>query len=290
MVHHIATDDAPEDNHKADDYEHGEPRRSWVGAAGLAPLEMEYRTDAAETGSLKGEPMRAGNDETGANDRADGWPAVSDELILGVHHALNNRVGALAAVAQVLEGEIEPDDPLRAALLDEVERLQETVRSLSWLPRNRAAGAAEPVQLSDVLPPVLRLYGYHHGVRDVACRLEAAPDLLPAWANPQQLAQTLLVLLIAAGQEARERGQEIRLRCSGDAEWLTLAVEIIEPVEPLPWGYGEAGSGGTVDAEGIRGWVEGMGGRLETGAEAEGAHSRIWLPTLLAVRRRERGS
>jgi hypothetical protein len=199
------------------------------------------------------------------------WLPVSAELIAGVHHALNNRVGALSAVTQVLEGEMNAAHPLRLALADEVKRLQATVRVLTLLPRP-ADAVPEPVLLPDLLPGITELYGLHHGVRDTECVVETEHGILPLYCEPTLLAHLLLTLLIAAGETAREAGAQVRLRASGDER------EVVVTIEPE--------GAETLRVEALRAWAEELGGAVAGGA----GRYELRLPTLLEVRRRERES
>ena len=200
---------------------------------------------------------------------------MADELIAGIHHALNNRVGALGAVAQVLGMEMEAEDPLRAALAAEVERLQGTVAALTLLPI-RPGAREEPVLLSDLLPRVVELYGYHHGVRDTACTVEGAESVLPLWAEPTRLAHLLLAMAIAAGEAARSSGGRAVVRCTGDAAEVEVRVAV---------GAGAAAGG----VESLAPWAAEMGGSLVREEAPEGgAELVLRLPTLPEVRRRQR--
>jgi signal transduction histidine kinase len=201
------------------------------------------------------------------------WLPVSAELIAGVHHALNNRVGALSAVTQVLEGEMGAQNPLRLALADEVKRLQATVRTLTLLPRH-ADATPEPVHLPDLLPGVVELYGLHHGVRDTACVVETQDGILPLYCEPTLLAHLLLTLLVAAGEAAREAGTGVRLLARGDAREVTVT---IEP-------QGEIAGEAAMRVEALRPWADELGGAVSGGA----GRYRLRLPTLPEVRRRER--
>jgi signal transduction histidine kinase len=202
---------------------------------------------------------------------AEVWLPVSAELIAGVHHALNNRVGALSAVTQVLEGEMDPAHPLRLALADEVKRLQATVRALTLLARP-ADAAPEPVLLPDLLPGITELFGLHHGVRDTECEVRVDDGVLPLYCEPTLLAHLLLTLLIAAGEAAREAGTGVRLHASGDAR------EVVVTIEP----EGEE----TPRVEALGEWAEELGGAVSGGA----GRYELRLPTLPEVRRRERES
>jgi nitrogen-specific signal transduction histidine kinase len=209
---------------------------------------------------------------------AEAWQRVGDELIAGIHHTLNNRVGALGAVAQVLAMEMPADHPLRAALAAEVQRLHETVGALTLLPLHAGAGE-EPVLLSELLPRVVELYGYHHGVRDTACRVEGAASVLPLWVVPTRLAHLLLAMTVAAGEVAREAGGAVVVRCSGDDGCVEVRVGV------------EGGAGRCMDGvEALAPWAAEMGGSLAREAQtAGGAELVLRLPTLTEVRRRQRG-
>jgi nitrogen-specific signal transduction histidine kinase len=200
---------------------------------------------------------------------------MADELIAGIHHALNNRVGALGAVAQVLAMEMEADHPLRAALAAEVDRLQATVAALTLLPL-RPGATEQPVLLSDLLPRVVELYGYHHGVRDTTCSVEGAEAVLPLWAEPTRLAHLLLAMTIAAGEAARATGSATTVRCSGDATTVEVRVAV-------------QGDAPAAEAESLAPWAAEMGGSLEREeARGGGAELVLRLPTLPEVRRRQR--
>jgi hypothetical protein len=211
-------------------------------------------------------------------------PAVSDELIAGIHHALNNRVGALGAIAQVLAEEMRPEHPLRTALVREVDRLQQTVRSLALLPEGQ--NIAEPVLLSECFRGLMEIYGYHHAARDIPCHVESAADLLPVWAPPARLMHVLLALLITAAEAAQRHGGAVRLSCTGDTEQVAIAVEWIggSGAEALS-GVEQAGGADRLETA-LRARVAGMGGelRVERGTESP-LRFEIRIPTLPAVRR-----
>jgi signal transduction histidine kinase len=204
---------------------------------------------------------------------AEAWLRVSSEVISGVHHALNNRLGALSAVAQVLEAEMGSAHPLRSALVQEVDRLQATVRSLTLLPRREGA-SAEPVHLPDLLPSVVELFELHHGVRDTDCVVEGEGAVLPLYCEPNLLAHLLLTLLVAEGERARAAGTRVVLRYSGDDARVRVAIGAE--------GATEDGRDAMVAA--LRGGVGELGGEVAAG----GGGYELTLPTLPDVRRRER--
>ena len=74
------------------------------------------------------------------------WIELSDGLVAGIHHALNNRMAALGGAVQVLQGDIEVEHPLISLLSTEVRRLEGTASLLRYL--SHGDGTFEPVQLS----------------------------------------------------------------------------------------------------------------------------------------------
>lgn len=213
---------------------------------------------------------------------AEAWLRLSDAVVAGIHHTLNNRVAALRAVAQVLEMEVPPGHPLQRSLGVEMERLQETVRVLSLVPRHRTA-PAEPVQVADLLRDAHCLYREHHDLRDVPFAVEGAEDVLPVWGEPSALTHALLVLLGVVGRRAAgQAGAGIRARCTGDRSFVRVEVGL----------DGGGAAGGPGEAAALAGVEPGAaavllgrwGGEVE---EGEGGAVAAVLPTLLEARRRE---
>jgi C4-dicarboxylate-specific signal transduction histidine kinase len=206
---------------------------------------------------------------SGAEAAGEAWLAVSDGLVAGVHHALNNRLGTVSALVQLATlGEVGGMDPARA-LRDEMERLGDTLRLLSMIPR-RPGEEPIPLQLGDVLADALALVAQHREARDVEFAVETAPDLLPVLCPETALAHALLALLVGAGTAARETGAaRVAVRCTGDERRVTVEVE--------PEG---GAAGGAMDGAGLAALFAAAGGSVE----ATGRGTAARLPTLLAGR------
>lgn len=216
------------------------------------------------------------------------WFRVSDDLVLGLHHTLNNRVAALSAAVQVLQSDVAADHPLRGVLAGELERLRATVELLSLLPRGRRG--PEPVQLSDALAGVASLCQCHNLLRDLPLRIEEAPGLLPVWIEPSALTHALLVLVSAAGRAAQGRDAgEIRLRCHGDDRAITVEVSAAGGGERRREGGWEEEGLPDIDPRALEPLLREHGGTLEIRPDPAGRSAyRFHLPTLLEVRRRQR--
>lgn len=214
--------------------------------------------------------MSGADAEEGRGTAGEAWLAAADGLVAGVHHAINNRLGTLSALAQLAAMGGSPGAQALAALREETERMGSTLRLLALLPR-RPAEEPIPLQLGEVLPEALALVAQHREVRDVEFAVETAPDLLPVLCPETALVHALLVLLVGAGVAAREGGAaRVDVRCSGDEHRVTLEVEP----------EGDA-VGGPLGGAGLAALFAAAG--AETEATETGIIAR--LPTLLAGRR-----
>ena len=125
----------------------------------------------------------------------DDWPALSNDLLQGVIHALNNRVAALAAFLELARLGDETVDPL-AELPTEITQLQRVSGLFALLPERRAD--AEALELPTVVDDAVRLHEHHPRFRAERCEVlyegTPAPVRAPRWA----LVRTLVMLVHAA--------------------------------------------------------------------------------------------
>jgi len=141
----------------------------------------------------------------------DDWPTLSNELLQGLVHALNNRLSALGALMELARLRDERVDPL-AELPSEIAQLQGLTGLFALLPERRAD--AEALELSAALADAVRLHEHHLRLRAERCEVHyegtPAPVRAPRWA----LVRTLVMLVHAAKR-------------SGDATSERRAVPII---------------------------------------------------------------
>jgi hypothetical protein len=125
----------------------------------------------------------------------DDWPTLSNDLLQGLVHALNNRLAALGALMELARLRDETVDPL-AELPSEVAQLQGLTGLFALLPERRTD--AEALELSAALADAVRLHEHHLRLRTERCevRYEGAPPPVraPRWA----LVRTLVMLVHAA--------------------------------------------------------------------------------------------
>ncbi len=198
---------------------------------------------------------------------SESWSRLSEELIAGIHHALNNRMATLSAVGQVLESELPADHPLAGALGTEVTRLESTTSMLRLLERG---GGGEPVQLSASLADVSALLALHHRLRDVELVADVPAELHPLWVDPIALVRALLLMAVQAAGEGAHR---VEVVARGDDEVVEVRITA----------GGEAAAGAEAGLADAGAMLGAWGGRVVE----EGGALIATLPTLAAVRRRE---
>jgi hypothetical protein len=213
------------------------------------------------------------------------WLAVCDDLLWGFNHALSNRLAAITSITRILEYSDTGLEPLLSALSDEIVTLERTLNLLRLVPRN-PNGTEEPVILDDLLPEVLRLHQVRGDLLDLVFDLKFEGEAQPVWLEPARLTHALLVALgtfSRAAMAAGDKSVEVRVSSSESAVVIELRAH----------GQGVANrSSGTIftpDEAGLmRLLIGGAGGNLEEGADDRGRFIVLRLPTLLAVRERER--
>src|SRR3982751_3750668 len=104
---------------------------------------------------------------------SDDWRTISEELLQGLVHALNNRVAAISAFVELETLGDEQGNPL-AALPGEIAQLHRVNALFGLLPERRAE--AEALELRVVLEDAIRLHEHHprHRGEQLAVTFEGA--------------------------------------------------------------------------------------------------------------------
>ena len=208
------------------------------------------------------ERQRAGSAET------DDWSTLSDELLQGLVHALNNRVAALSAFVELARFGDDEADPL-VVLPAEITLLHK-VNSLFGLLPSRGS-EPEALELPLVLDDALRLHEHHPRLRGERCVVVHEGTPLPVRA-PRWALFRALVILVHAAKRASDTVQGrggTPLRIVGDASM--VSVHVSTRAEPSP----------SLLSLAVR-----CGGRCTR----EGDELIFTLPSILELRRRERAS
>ena len=198
--------------------------------------------------------------------RVDEWRTISEELLQGLVHALNNRVAALSAFVELAKLGDEEGDPL-TVLPEEIAQLHRVNALFGLLPERKSE--PEALELRAVLDDAIRLHEHHPRLRaePVAVTFEGAPGAVraPRWA----LVRALVMLVHRAkreGESVRGRGGAA-LRVHGDET--SIGVHVATPVRP------------SAD-------LTALAARCGGEARREGDDLVLRFPSLRELRRRER--
>jgi len=161
---------------------------------------------------------------TGNSSTLDDWSAISNDLLQGLIHALNNRVAALSAFLEL--GRMgDAIDPL-SELPGETAQLQQLSALFALLPERRTQ--AEPLELPAALDDAIRLHEHHPRLRAEHCEVRyegtAVPVRAPRWA----LVRTLVMLIHAAkrGREASHGPDVASLIVQTDDSTMSIRVSV----------------------------------------------------------------
>jgi hypothetical protein len=160
---------------------------------------------------------------------SDDWRTVSDELLQGLVHALNNRVAALSAFVELAKLGDDEGDPL-TVLSTEIAQLHQVNALFGLLPERRAE--AEALDLREVLDDAIRLHEHHPRLRGerVVVTSEGAPGVVraPRWALVRAMVM-LVHIAKRAAESAHGRGGAV-LHIRGDEA--AVGVHVATTAEP----------------------------------------------------------
>lgn len=196
------------------------------------------------------------------------WSKLSDELLQGLVHALNNRVAALSAFVELARLGDEEADPL-IVLPAELTLLHRVNGLFALLPER--GSEPEALELSLVLDDALRLHEHHPRLRSERCVAVCEGTPLPVRAPRWALLRVLVMLVHAAERETesmRGRGGA-PIRVVGDP--VTVSVHVTTPAEPSPY-------------------LTSLAQRCGGSCTREGDELVFRLPSILELRRLERAS
>lgn len=160
------------------------------------------------------------------------WLALVDQVLQGVHHALNNRIGSISAVVELLQLSDAPDMPdLNGAktLESDLSRLVECNRVLRLLPYDRHSGE-EPLILDDVLADVLAIHRFIHEVRDLPVTIVPVRFVEPVRCERSALLQVLTLLLAEVKRLAKDATSVVRAMTESDEQWVCVHFQAGAPL------------------------------------------------------------
>jgi hypothetical protein len=222
--------------------------------------------------------ISSGGSHASADDDIEDWLSLLDQVLQGLHHALNNRIGTLSALIELAElSELPADGSAFKAVTSDIERLGDCNHVIDLLHRDSAAGE-EPLMVDDVLTDAYAIHRYLHDVRDVQVTASPARAAEPVRVHRWVLLRALSLLLYDARRLAKSLDRFVVAATDADAEWVRVSFRV------------DDGAGGSVDAvpasfggRHAEVLAERLGGNVFREAGAVGMR----LPTLKARRARE---
>jgi hypothetical protein len=195
------------------------------------------------------------------------WLALSDAILAGLVHALNNRLTALSVCAE-LAGAGDDQAASSGILTTELVRLQHACALLAQLP---ARGLMpEAVELVPVIRDAIALHSHHPRLRAVECEIEQTEALHPVRVPRWALLRLCLILVDVAKQTAGATGlPRATLRLSGDDGAVRVHARAAVDLGAYTAAMAEA-----------------CGGEVQR----DGEDLVLTLPSLHELRRRERGT
>lgn len=192
------------------------------------------------------------------------WAELSDALLAGLVHMLNNRVTALSVCAELASM---GDEEMIAGgvLTNEMQRLQRASALIGLMPSR--PHQPEALELRPVLDDALALHAHHPRTRLVACDVTVDGAMQPVRAPRWALLRLMLVLVDSAKDAAAESARGTSVRLSSDER--SARVHVPTPSDGGPYGAAMAAL---------------CGGELAR----DGDDLVLSLPTLLWLRQRER--
>ena len=195
------------------------------------------------------------------------WTELSEALMRGLVHALNNRVAALSALSELVALGDDASTTQRV-LPGELARLQQVNVLFRLLLTEELP--AEAMELAPVLDDALALHAHHSRLRIVRCDVVREENILPLRAPRWALLRLLLLLLEHGKQHAEslDAGATV-LHVNGTERMVVLTVSALGAPSP---------------------YARDMAERCGATLEFDDGEIIARLPTLLEVRRNERGA
>jgi two-component system NtrC family sensor kinase len=162
--------------------------------------------------------------------------AALGQLVSGIAHELNNPLTSIMGYAQLLLGHGLADKPMAEAkrILQEAERARRIVKNLLFF-ASETTPERSPVDLNEVVERTLALRSYELKIENIAIATDLSPDLPRTMADPYQLQQVVLNLLVNAEQALLEsRGHGTVKISTGYAGADRLALEVADDGPGMP--------------------------------------------------------
>jgi len=160
---------------------------------------------------------------------SDEWLELVDQVLLGLDHALNNRLGALRAFAELLRDDVwRTTSAATDSIQKEVARLEETTSVVRLLARPKQPSPTGLI-LEDVLADVLRIHAMLYDVRRTPLELIPSAPLEPVWSERSALIRLLSLILYTLRRQACAAGVDGSVHLITEANEHTVRIRIASP-------------------------------------------------------------
>lgn len=213
------------------------------------------------------------------------------QLVSGVAHEINNPLTSILGFSELALGRPGVEPTLRTSLQtirSEAIRLRDVVVNLTSFAR-RAPHRTEVVDIRKLFGRLVELRNYQLQSNNIWLHVEQPAEAVYVTADPDQLLQVILNLVINAEQaikSCRDRG-EIRLSCGLEDEraWLSvrdngagMTDEVREHIFDPFYTTKPAGEGTGLGLSISHGIINQHGGEISVESSGSGTLIRIWLP------------
>jgi signal transduction histidine kinase len=165
--------------------------------------------------------------------------ATTGVLAAGIAHEIGTPLGVVRGRAEYILGKLGPGHTQAAGLgviVEQIDRVSRTIRQLLDFARVKAA-QVRPIAVAPIARAVAELLRYEAERRKVALRVDAAEDLPPVAADPDQLQQVLVNLAMNALDACGEGGHVAIVAtparsapdaAGGGEDWDRLRIEVVD--------------------------------------------------------------
>jgi signal transduction histidine kinase len=204
--------------------------------------------------------------------------AAAGTLAAGVAHEVNNPLASISSLVQILQTRTGSDGETREMLRlisDQIARITRVLRDMMDFARVRPSSRV-PLEINDTLLATIRLANFDRAFSKLALQTLLDDELPSVEADPDQIQQVFLNLLLNA-RDAMTDGGELRITTSYQQVAKEVRIKFIDngagiPAEQLPQIFDPffttkaAGSGTGLGLAICYGIVTAHGGRIEVAA------------------------
>lgn len=162
------------------------------------------------------------------------WLGLSERVLQGLHHALNNRIGSLSALVELFQlGDLPADGSAFEGLAGDLTRLEDCNRVIRLLTRD-AASTEESLILDDVLADVFAIHRFLYEARDLQVTIVPTRFVEPVRVERWALIRVLTMLLSDAKRLAKGASGVVRAVTESDEQWVRVEFRIGAPLVADP--------------------------------------------------------